>query len=88
MGFRIIVLITLMLPFLCLAQDTTRKLKEVEVRDRKEGNFGHLYQVDGMKITAGKKSEVIKVEQRTTLARFMQRLLALIYSKMTDRDCS
>ena len=62
MGFRIIVLITLMLPFLCLAQDTTRKLKEVEVRDRKEGNFGHLYQVDGMKITAGKKSEVISVE--------------------------
>jgi Fe(3+) dicitrate transport protein len=47
------------------AQDSTKKLKEVEVREVKSGNFGSLRQVDGMKLTAGKKSEVILVEQLT-----------------------
>ena len=61
MGFRTI-LVVLILPGMCMAQDTTKKLKEVEVRDKKISNFGHLYQVDGMKITAGKKSEVIRVD--------------------------
>jgi Fe(3+) dicitrate transport protein len=46
------------------AQDSV-KLKEVEVRDRKNTNFGHMNEVDGMRVTAGKKSEVISVEKLT-----------------------
>lgn len=54
------------MPLTALAQDSTRAtLKEVEVIDAKGSNFGHMYQVDGMKITAGKKSEVINVEKLT-----------------------
>lgn len=65
MGYRF--LVSLVLISTCsfsFAQDTT-KLKEVEVIDKKQSNFGHLNQVDGMKITAGKKSEVINVEMLT-----------------------
>src|SRR5690606_29832556 len=52
-----------MLPAISMAQDTTyNRLSEVEVTDTRQSNFGHLYQVDGMKIAAGKKSEVINVE--------------------------
>ena len=46
------------------AQDSTRRMKEVEVRDKKT-NFGHMNQVEGMKLGAGKKTEVINVEQLT-----------------------
>lgn len=64
MGFRCLWLM-LCFPLLSAAQDTSRRLKEVEIRDGKKGNFGHMYQVDGMKITAGKKSEVINIEMIT-----------------------
>jgi Fe(3+) dicitrate transport protein len=65
MGYRF--LVSLVFISICsfgFAQDTT-KLKELEIIDKKRGNFGHLNQVDGMKITAGKKSEVINVEMMT-----------------------
>ncbi len=42
-----------------------KELKEVEVADKQEGNFSHMYNVDGMKLAAGKKSEVINTEQLT-----------------------
>lgn len=65
MDCKKIALFTLLcMPALGMAQDSTRSsLKEVEVTDKMQSNFGHMYQVDGMKITAGKKSEVINVEQ-------------------------
>ncbi len=47
------------------AQDSTKKLKVVEVRDTKSGNFSNMRQIDGMTITAGKKTEVIHVEELT-----------------------
>ena len=65
MGFRILFFCFFILPLLCCAQDTTLRLQEVQIFDKKESNFGHLRQVDGMKITAGKKSEVINVELLT-----------------------
>lgn len=58
----------LLLPFIAPAQESKdsvqrrKHLDEVEVTDKK-GDFGHMYQVDGMKITVGKKTEVINVEQ-------------------------
>lgn len=59
----LMVYILFLLPAVSMAQDSTRaRLKEVEVTDKKQSNFGHMYQVDGMKIAAGKKSEVISVE--------------------------
>lgn len=64
MGYRLL-LILMLGAITANAQDSTKKLKEVEVRDVKSGNFGSLRQVDGMKLTAGKKSEVILVEQLT-----------------------
>lgn len=64
MGYRLL-LILMLGAITANAQDSTKKLKEVEVRDVKSGNFGSLRQVDGMKLTAGKKSEVIQVEQLT-----------------------
>lgn len=64
MGYRLL-LILMLGAIIVNAQDSTKKLKEVEVRDVKSGNFGSLRQVDGMKLTAGKKSEVILVEQLT-----------------------
>lgn len=69
MDFKFIVLfVVMMLPVLSFGQDSTKKranLNEVQIKDNKRSNFGHMYQVDGMKITAGKKSEVINVEQLT-----------------------
>ena len=60
---RLLAYVLFLLPAIGMAQDSTRnKLEEVEVTDNKQSNFGHMYQVDGMKITAGKKSEVISVE--------------------------
>lgn len=60
---RLLAYVLFFLPAIGMAQDSTRnKLEEVEVTDKKQSNFGHMYQVDGMKITAGKKSEVINVE--------------------------
>ncbi|MEZ5015952.1 MAG: TonB-dependent receptor [Flavipsychrobacter sp.] len=63
----ILPVIIFMLPTCVYAQDSTKraKLQEVEITDEKDNNFGHMYQVDGMKITAGKKSEVINVEKLT-----------------------
>lgn len=59
---NIIIIAILLLPLTSAAQDSVRRaLNEVEVNDDKS-DFGHMYQVDGMKITAGKKSEVINVE--------------------------
>jgi len=63
MDFKVL-LAAILFPFFALAQDTT-KLREVEIKENRKGNFGHLYQVDGMKLTAGKKSEVIDVEMLT-----------------------
>lgn len=66
MGYRsVLILIVSILPFVAAGQDSARSLKQVNITDKKESNFGHLYQVDGMKLTAGKKSEVINVEQLT-----------------------
>lgn len=64
---KLILGICCLLPMLSMGQDSLRnnQLDEVEIRDKKQSNFGHMYQVDGMKITAGKKSEVINVEQLT-----------------------
>lgn len=64
---KILLGVLCLLPAFGMAQDSTRsnKLKEVEITDRQQSNFGHMYQVDGMKITAGKKSEVINVEKLT-----------------------
>lgn len=66
MGYR---LLTILLFLTCAltvgAQDTTIKMRGVEVYDKPQSNFGNLRQVDGMKLTAGKKSEVILVEQLT-----------------------
>src|SRR5690606_33655071 len=61
---RLFTYILLMLPAAtAVAQDSTRnKLNEVEITEKQTSNFGHLNQVDGMKITAGKKSEVINVK--------------------------
>jgi Fe(3+) dicitrate transport protein len=42
-----------------------RELKEVEVAEKQEGNFSHMYNVDGMKLAAGKKTEVINTELLT-----------------------
>lgn len=65
MGFKVLLIGVLLFPVLSYAQDTTKRLKEVEIKDDKNGNFGHMRQVDGMKLTAGKKTEVISVEQLT-----------------------
>ncbi len=62
MGFRVCLLCACLCPVLSEAQDTTKRLQEVEIKDNRKSNFGHMYQVDGMKIAAGKKSEVINVE--------------------------
>jgi Fe(3+) dicitrate transport protein len=59
------VVIALLASLASVAQDSTRRLKEVEVRDKKQGNFGFMGQVDGMKIGAGKKTEIISIEQLT-----------------------
>lgn len=48
-----------------LAQDTVKHLKVVEIRDKKTGDFRSMNQVEGMKLTAGKKTELINVEQLT-----------------------
>lgn len=61
---KILLGVLFLLPAIAVAQDSTHNtLKEVEVKDKNKSNFGHMYQVDGMKIAAGKKSEVIDVEQ-------------------------
>lgn len=40
-------------------------LKEVEIEDEAQHDFGNLHKVDEMKVTAGKKSEVIQLDQLT-----------------------
>jgi Fe(3+) dicitrate transport protein len=42
-----------------------RTLDEVRIEDQETSDFGNLRKVDDMKVTAGKKSEVIQVEQLT-----------------------
>ncbi|MCB0699844.1 MAG: TonB-dependent receptor [Chitinophagaceae bacterium] len=58
--------VLMLAPAFGMAQDSTRtsKLDEVEITETRS-DFGHMYQVDGMRITAGKKSEVVNVEQLT-----------------------
>ncbi|RYZ51342.1 MAG: TonB-dependent receptor, partial [Sphingobacteriales bacterium] len=46
------------------SQDTT-VLKEVKVVDKSNADFGSMSQVDGMRVTAGKKSEVILLDGLT-----------------------
>jgi len=62
---RILLLMLLAIPMMSMGQDSVQRLQEVEIKDVKKGNFGHLYQVTGMKIAAGKKSEVIQVDLLT-----------------------
>src|SRR5690606_12129854 len=47
------------------AQDSLKvhQLDSVHISDESGHNLGHLRHVDGMKLTVGKKSEVIEVEQ-------------------------
>ncbi|GAA4460426.1 TonB-dependent receptor [Nemorincola caseinilytica] len=52
-------------PIYCHAQDTVKHLNAVEVRDRNSSDFRSMNQVEGMKLTAGKKTELINVEQLT-----------------------
>ncbi len=47
------------------AQDSLKQMKEVEIRDKRNGDFRSMNQVEGMKLTAGKKTELINVEQLT-----------------------
>jgi Fe(3+) dicitrate transport protein len=71
MVYRTILLITILLlpaaDSLAQQQDSTsrKQLKEVRVTDKATEDFDNLHQVDGMKVTVGKKSEVINVEQLT-----------------------
>jgi Fe(3+) dicitrate transport protein len=66
MGCRIVTGILLCMCVLAAqAQDSVVRMKAVEVHSTKQFNFGSMRQVDGMKLTAGKKSEVIMVEQVT-----------------------
>lgn len=68
-SIRLLITAITLLPVTCIAQqDSTaahRHLKEVKVTDKSDDDFGNLYKVDGMKVTVGKKSEVINVEQLT-----------------------
>ncbi len=66
MGYKCLLLfIVITLPLLSFAQkDTAKRLKAVEITD-KRGDFGFMRQVEGMKLTAGKKTELINVEQLT-----------------------
>lgn len=54
---------------LCLsaqeADTVIHEIKGVTVTDKKKGNFGHLRSLDEMKLTVGKKSEVINVAALT-----------------------
>lgn len=56
-----------LLPFAARSQDTarTQTLQEVHIKEESTGDFGTLRKVDDMKVTTGKKSEVIQVEQLT-----------------------
>lgn len=45
--------------------DSSRQLKDVLIREKQEDNFGHLHKIDGMRLTGGKKSEVIYLENLT-----------------------
>ena len=40
-----------------------RELKEVIIKDMSQGDFGQLYQVEGFKLSVGKKTEVVEVEK-------------------------
>ncbi len=64
MDFKKLMGILLSFPLLAQGQeaDSAKRLQEVEIIEKQESNFGHMYQVDGMKIAAGKKTEVINVE--------------------------
>lgn len=60
---RLLTYLLFLLPAATAAQDSTRnRLKEVEIKEVQGSDFGHMNQVDGMKITAGKKTEVIDVK--------------------------
>lgn len=58
--------IALFVSLSCLAQqDTVKHLKAVEIFDKKSSDFRSMYQVEGMKLTAGKKTELINVDKLT-----------------------
>lgn len=60
---RLLTYLAFLLPATGVAQDSVRnKLTEVHVTDKQGTDFGHMNQVDGMRITAGKKTEVIDVK--------------------------
>lgn len=66
MGYnRWLLFIGCLLPLSCIAQDTVKQLKAVEIHDKKTSDFRSMNQVEGMKLTAGKKTELINVEQLT-----------------------
>lgn len=44
---------------------TQQMLDVVHIKDSSTGDFGNLHRVDDMKVTAGKKTEVIRVDQLT-----------------------
>ncbi len=55
-----------LIPAMSRAQkDTVQHLNAVEVRDHRSGDFRSMNQVEGMKLTAGKKTELINVAQLT-----------------------
>lgn len=62
---RGLLFLLLSLPVCCVAQDTVKHLREVEIRDKSTSDFRSMNQVEGMKLTAGKKTELINVEQLT-----------------------
>lgn len=65
MACRVGWLMVFMIPMSAVAQDTVKQLKSVEVRDKRNDDFRSMNQVEGMKLTAGKKTELINVEQLT-----------------------
>lgn len=63
---RLLISAILLVPISCFAQkDTAQRMKEVEVHDKRSGDFRYMNQVEGMKLTAGKKTELINVEKLT-----------------------
>jgi Fe(3+) dicitrate transport protein len=70
MVYRITLILLLLNSFmltLYAQKDSVRQhtLEEIQVEDREQHDFGNLHKVDDMKVTAGKKSEVIQMDQLT-----------------------
>jgi Fe(3+) dicitrate transport protein len=70
MVYRITLALLLLSSFtlkLYAQKDSVRQhtLEEIKIEDQEVHDFGNLHKVDDMKVTAGKKSEVIQVDQLT-----------------------